>query len=1047
MDFHAPQEGFKRPPSDQCIFLPEILVNHATENPTHPLYRYVELDGTLKTILWGDAVRAIHRVAQIVQTHGLTSSGTRPVVAILASLDQITYFSLIAGAMCAGCQVFPISPRNSKAATVHFLQSVGCSHLFVGPDISMQESVKGTISDGGGTLELIQAPSFEDLFKVSATPAMPPMPKPEAEDVALIMHSSGSVAFPKIIKISHLSLALFGRCLEYGEMDLSGQIWSAHTLPTFHLAGAIQLFWAAISGITLAVFPPVVPPTIPTAARVLEAAIAANAQFVLSVPAFLEVWARDASQILDVQKFKSVLSAGGPLQPAAGDILSKNHVNIAHMYGMTEVAGLSLLLPKQAPEEGWEYFEFSPHIDPVLFPLQEIPGVYRLVVKQCATHIPAVINTMVEGVPAFDTNDLLVPHPTNKKLWKIYGRQDDQIMHSNGEKTNPGPLEAIVMKDSRVGHALIFGRSEFKAGILIFPAEPFCSMEPLKVIDFRRNIWPAVQEANQFAPSHSRIFKELILVADPLKPVELSVKGTPRREATLQKYQEEIRDIYDSVKRSSLTHLIAPDKFDISSAHDFVRSVVAEIMVQTPADDEDMFQHGCDSLQATWIRNSILHALRSSEETRIVNLPDDFVYSRPTIRLLSEFLAGISSGSSVLVPDLAGRASEMDAMVLKYTRDFPKCSPTAGVPTDDEVLLVTGTTGAFGSHVLAHSLAHSQFRIVYALNRPGTDIQERQRSSFIKHGIKPELLTSPKLRLLEGNLTKPTFGLAASEFTEIRTQVTSIIHNGEQYSWQVDFNISLSSLEPCVKGTRNLVDFALTSPQPTSPRFIFVSTAGVFRNFHEAIAPEARILDSMTSAGMGYAESKWVTEQVLDIAAERADLNAVIVRPGQLSGGVGGAWKESEWFPTLLRSSQLLGHLPGIPGTISWVPIHDAAKILVEMRTSGKRYLHLTHPQPIPFSDVLLPIAEDLGVPVVPYSRWLESLEMVASHGSDNPGVRLLEFFRQSEESSEDEAFFPARLYNMNGLEISGTLSSLGPLGSQDAKEWVGYLREIGYLS
>jgi thioester reductase-like protein len=71
---------------------------------------------------------------------------------------------------------------------------------------------------------------------------------------------------------------------------------------------------------------------------------------------------------------------------------------------------------------------------------------------------------------------------------------------------------------------------------------------------------------------------------------------------------------------------------------------------------------------------------------------------------------------------------------------------------------------------------------------------------------------------------------------------------------------------------------------------------------------------AIEAAGLGYAESKWVTEQILEVAAQTTGLKPVIVRPGQLSGGPGGAWKTSEWFPTLLRSSQLLGHLPAIPG-------------------------------------------------------------------------------------------------------------------------------------
>ena len=45
-----------------------------------------------------------------------------------------------------------------------------------------------------------------------------------------------------------------------------------------------------------------------------------------------------------------------------------------------------------------------------------------------------VINTVVDGVGAYDTKDLLVPHPTMPGYWKIYGRLDDQIMHSTGEK-------------------------------------------------------------------------------------------------------------------------------------------------------------------------------------------------------------------------------------------------------------------------------------------------------------------------------------------------------------------------------------------------------------------------------------------------------------------------------------------------------------------------------------------------------------------------------------------------------------------------------------
>lgn len=67
-------------------------------------------------------------------------------------------------------------------------------------------------------------------------------------------------------------------------------------------------------------------------------------------------------------------------------------------------------------------------------------------------HHPVVFNTQVDGKDAYATSDLLLPHPTKPGLWKIYGRKDDQIMLSTGEKTNPGPLG---MDNTRFGDQIL----------------------------------------------------------------------------------------------------------------------------------------------------------------------------------------------------------------------------------------------------------------------------------------------------------------------------------------------------------------------------------------------------------------------------------------------------------------------------------------------------------------------------------------------------------------------------------------------------------------
>ncbi|KAJ7775603.1 male sterility protein-domain-containing protein [Mycena maculata] len=466
-----------------------------------------------------------------------------------------------------------------------------------------------------------------------------------------------------------------------------------------------------------------------------------------------------------------------------------------------------------------------------------------------------------------------------------------------------------------------------------------------------------------------------------------------------------------------------------------------------PGDDDDIFQHGCDSLQATWIRNSILHASTNSQNIDLTAIPTNFVYSNPTVRMLAEMLAKLAEGGISKPQEISRRANVMEVMVKKYTHEFPQHMATTEAQKA-QVVLVTGTTGALGSHILTHLLALPDISMVYALNRPPSNLRERQSHSFEKNGIDTHLVDSSKLRLLTGDLNAPRFDLSAQDFDTLRESVTLVVHNG----WQVNFNVSLSTMEPLVAGTRQLIDFALASPHPSPPRLIFVSSAGVFRKMNESnTALESPISDPRISVGLGYTESKWVTERVLEIAAQMSVLSPVIVRPGQLSGASNGAWNASDWFPVLMRSSQLSGHLPIISGRISWIPIHHAAKALVEVRNSQERYLHINHPNPVPMEHILSPLSKILGIPLVPYAEWLEALEASASRESGasvDPAVRLIDFFRSYREVAPDqEAFFPAVLSNAVAVRSAPSLSLVSPLTAEDVEGWTSYLRQAGYLS
>ena len=68
----------------------------------------------------------------------------------------------------------------------------------------------------------------------------------------------------------------------------------------------------------------------------------------------------------------------------------------------------------------------------------------------------------------------------------------------------------------------MFGRGRFQNGVILEPVEGH-AFEPdegedglggKKLEAFRNAVWPYVEQANAFAPTHSRIFKEVCMLLD-----------------------------------------------------------------------------------------------------------------------------------------------------------------------------------------------------------------------------------------------------------------------------------------------------------------------------------------------------------------------------------------------------------------------------------------------------------------------------------------------------------------------------------------------------
>ena len=190
------------------------------------------------------------------------------------------------------------------------------------------------------------------------------------------------------------------------------------------------------------------------------------------------------------------------------------------------------------------------------------------------------------------------------------------------------------------------------------------------------------------------------------------------------------------------------------------------------------------SLQATWIRNTILGAMRAAHPAAAKRVPMNLVFAFPTVSALARTVSSIVNGGEDIHADPTTSTrtpNDLWQYVERFSADLP-ARPAQLVPRTPgakDVVLVTGTTGGFGCDALEHFLRDETIARVYAFNRKGSRAMERQRTQFARRGLDEKLLDSDKFVMVEAVLHEPGFGIDAGLLEEIRCSVTHIMLNGE----------------------------------------------------------------------------------------------------------------------------------------------------------------------------------------------------------------------------------------------------------------------------
>ncbi|KAF3384527.1 Iterative polyketide synthase CazM [Penicillium rolfsii] len=963
-------------------------------------------------------------------------------------MNDVRYCAFILACQKLGYEAFLPSTRNSDDAHVHLLQAADCTKIFfteerrirvleiqnlcTNVEIFSIPTLQQMLADANGRRSYIFQEAYDDV----------------EDHTICIIHSSGTTGMPKLVPLTN---GFFNCTDEFSRLPWPESRQPATfynyaqeeivlaTTPFFHLMGLISFIMSIFHNVPVLIGPDR-PLSVDNLAELIEKTSPTAGVF---PPSVLEDMSHSEVALKTLRTLRTVFFGGAPLALDSGRRLCQ-HVQVVSVIGSSEMGWLPALVPES--REDWAYFEWNPHYGIEMQPRGD--DLFEMVIprRENSRDVQAIFHTFPDR-DVYRTNDLYTRHPTNPHLWKFHGRFDDVIVLSNGEKFNPVTMEKTIEEHPLVSKAVVIGQSRFQAGLLI---QPTADTPEMSQDAFIEQIWPTVQEANRVVATHGRILRERIGLASNAKPFKTTAKGTVQRQATLRDYEQEINAIYDADSALDLDVLF-PEMTDSSSIEKYVHKIVSRAFGKPfLLNNQNFHNAGLDSLMTIQIAKSMQRGLELHRpETKEGTITPQAVYTNPTVEDLARCLRGKLEGS---VDDDIPRKEKIHRLIQKHiaslnlNRDAQLSSP----PKTPSVVVLTGSTGSLGTYLLHELIKTPTTTKVYCLNR--SDAEIRQKKSFSEKGLTALPDEWAKVEFLQASLGEPQFDLERAKYEEICNLADTVIHS----SWKVDFNHSVESFEPHIRGVCNLIDLSLQSCHKAHIHFISsVSTVGAWKKQMGSLVPEEPIDDSDVVLQQGYGESKYIGERICFEASRRCHVPTTVYRVGQIAGPTlpSGQWNRQEWVPTIIASSKTMGKIPNELGSIAvdWVPVDSLSSIVSEIvhtrhgQVSKEPHavFHLTNWNTSSWSSLIPTIRQDFNVEPVGLGEWVAELERFKYPSSadlaDKPALKLLSFYRAI--ADEKNAVISVPLDVSRAKAASTTMRALEPISPALMKNWLSQWR------
>ncbi|CAG8289918.1 unnamed protein product [Penicillium salamii] len=893
------------------------------------------------------------------------------VVGLLGPSD-LEYMITLLAVSRLGHTVLLLSTRIAEDAYVSLVESTSASYLIVHKKF---ETMGQKIASRTGIV--LQDALLREKYD-TVTTNTPQLPaaylegSQEATNICWIIHSSGSTGHPKPIYQTH-SGALKNYANNFG---LRGFI----TLPLFHAHGISCLFRAVHSQKLIYMYNADLPLTAPHLIATLQDH--QEIEVLYAVPYALKLLSESEQGLKILARLELVMFGGSSCPKPIGDTLVQNGVRLVSHYGTTETGQLMTSF-RDRSDLDWDYVRPSPSLLPYLRWEEQSAEIYELCV--------------LEGWPSkvasnrpdnsYATKDLFEKHPTTPNAWRYYARQDDTLVLENGEKANPLVIEGVARNNSNVAEAIAFGANKPRLGMFVVPSDS-CDKTNEELVD---NIFPAIEKCNAESPAFAYMSRDMIHVLPSDASYRKTDKGTVIRSAFYRDYQSHIDQIYD---------VEVPEGERICEGAELIEFLRQQLLEVAPTlqpasleEQTDIFSLGIDSLQSIRLRTMILKTLHLGGQ----KLSQNFVFENPSLQAMADALTCLRLGQTP--KEEIAVEQRMTALIEKYSANF-ESHISVTRQANGEHIIVTGATGSLGAHVVVQLARSEDVKAIYCLVRASSIHAARRRvhQSLRARGLSYELSPAQQGKIIAmpadlGN--KARMGLEESSYATLVDSVTGVMH----CAWSVNFNWALESFEgSCIAGTRNLLDFCLRVRQPVPARFSFCSSVSTVARTPGHWVPEA-LPDSLSYAqNMGYAQSKLVTEHIINRAVHQTGMTARVLRVGQIiADTTRGIWNDTEAIPMILQCAETIHALPKLEDLLSWTPVDVIASSVIDLTLApvAGEVLNVTNSTLSHWTHDLIPLLKQAGLDFEELSQreWLNRLRGSNQDPNVNPPIKLVEFF------------------------------------------------------